>query len=137
MIPTRTFHARIQAGNWILIFMLLIVSVYFIWIKVGVLIAVSLILSILVIERSIHTEYRISRDSLVVHRGRLSKDIVVPMSDIRSLTKTYRLKIGDRMFSPYVIVEYGNRKTVVVFPDNINGFIKQVKDIKEKRDEGC
>lgn len=137
MIPTRTFHARLQAGNWILIFMLLIVCVYSIWIKTGLLIAVSLILTLLVIERSIHTEYRVSRDSLVVHRGRLSKDVVIPMSDIRSMVKTCRFKAGSRMFSPYIIVEYGNMKNIAVFPDNIDGFISLVQDIKEKRNGRC
>ena len=117
--------------------MLLIVCVYSIWIKTGLLIAVSLILTLLVIERSIHTEYRVSRDSLVVHRGRLSKDVVIPMSDIRSMVKTCRFKAGGRMFSPYIIVEYGNMKNIAVFPDNIDGFISVVQDIKEKRDGRC
>ncbi len=117
--------------------MLLIVCVYSIWIKTGLLIAVSLILTLLVIERSIHTEYRVSRDSLVVHRGRLSKDVVIPMSDIRSMVKTCRFKAGSRMFSPYIIVEYGNMKNIAVFPDNIDGFISLVQDIKEKRNGRC
>lgn len=136
MVPTRTFHARIQVGNWILIFMLLIVSVYFIWIKIGLLIAVSLLLSLLVIERSIRTEYRLCHDSLVIHRGRLSKDIVIPMADIRSLTKTYHFKIGDRLFSSYVIVGCADKRNIVAFPDNIDGFIKQIQEIKAKRDGG-
>lgn len=133
MTPTRTFHAQIQVGNWILIFMLLILSVYFIWIKSGVLIALSLLLSILVIERSIHTEYRVSYDSLVVHRGRLSKDIVIPMADIRSIIKTHRFSICGRQIAPYVVVEYTDRKSIVAFPDNIDGFIRQIQEIKSRR----
>ena len=125
MIPTRTFQAKIRIGNWILIFMLLIVSVYFIWVKSGIFIAVSLLLLLLVIERSIHTEYRLTEDAFVLHRGRLSKDIVIPWSEVDAIQHFPHNIFFGAYEVYYTIIWYSGDKNLSVFPNNEDLFYEQ------------
>ena len=54
MFSTRTYRVRIQVSNWILIAVLSALTIYLIWEGNGLLIAGSLLLLLIVIERSIH-----------------------------------------------------------------------------------
>ena len=56
MFSTRTYRARVQVGNWVLIAILSALTIYLIWDGNGLLIAGSLLLLLLIIERTIHTE---------------------------------------------------------------------------------
>jgi len=124
------FQAKIQIGNWILIAILLATTIYFIWIKSGILIGVSLVLLILIIERSIHTEYRLNKEELVIHKGRLSKDLVIGIKDIKRVERIRKFRIGNKALMSYLLIIYGDEKNAAILPDNEKEFINQLMKIK-------
>jgi len=131
MILTRTYQARILVGNWILIVALLASVLYFFWLTNGLLIALSLVILMVVIERTIHTEYRLSSQSLLIHRGRLSADLIIPMTDILRVERIRRFRIGRRAWLTYLVIVYENEKTVAIMPRHEDDFISQLMTIKQ------
>ena len=131
MFSTRTYRARVQVGNWMLIAILSALTLYLIWEGNGLLIALSLLLLLLVIERTIHTEYTLNKESLTVYNGKLSKRQVIPMDSIKRIERIRRIRIGNRAFITYLIVVYGENKTIAVMPKEEDAFIGQIMEIKK------
>lgn len=131
MFSTRTYRARVQVGNWVLIAILSALTIYLIWDGNGLLIAVSLLLLLLIIERTIHTEYQLSEESLTVNNGKLSKRLVVPMDSIKRIERIRRIRIGKNALITYLLIVYGENRTVAVMPKEEEAFIKQIMDIKK------
>lgn len=131
MFSTRTYHARVQVGNWVLIAILSALTIYLIWDGNGLLIAGSLLLLLLIIERTIHTEYQLSEESLTVNNGKLSKRLVVPMDSIKRIERIRRIRIGKNALITYLLIVYGEDRTVAVMPKEEEAFIKQIMDIKK------
>ncbi len=131
MFPTRTYRARLQITNWILIILLSVLTVYLIWEGNGLLIAASLVFLLIVIERSIHTEYKLSQTELTISNGKLSKIVVVPVSDIKRIERIRKVRIGHKALITYLIVVYGDEKTVSVIPQHEEDFINQIMKIKQ------
>lgn len=131
MFSTRTYHARVQVGNWVLIAILSALTIYLIWDGNGLLIAGSLLLLLLIIERTIHTEYQLSEESLTVNNGKLSKRLVVPMDSIKRIERIRRIRIGKNALITYLLIVYGENRTVAVMPKEEEAFIKQIMDIKK------
>lgn len=131
MFSTRTYHARVQVGNWVLIAILSALTIYLIWDGNGLLIAGSLLLLLLIIERTIHTEYQLSEESLTVNNGKLSKRLVVPMDSIKRIERIRRIRIGKKALITYLLIVYGEDRTVAVMPKEEEAFIKQIMDIKK------
>ena len=131
MFSTRTYHARVQVGNWVLIAILSALTIYLIWDGNGLLIAGSLLLLLLIIERTIHTEYQLSEESLTVNNGKLSKRLVVPMDSIKRIERIRRIRIGENALITYLLIVYGENRTVAVMPKEEEAFIKQIMDIKK------
>lgn len=131
MFSTRTYRARVQVGNWVLIAILSALTIYLIWDGNGLLIAGSLLLLLLIIERTIHTEYQLSEESLTVNNGKLSKRLVVPMDSIKHIERIRRIRIGKNALITYLLIVYGEDRTVAVMPKEEEAFIKQIMDIKK------
>lgn len=131
MFSTRTYHARVQVGNWVLIAILSALTIYLIWDGNGLLIAGSLLLLLLIIERTIHTEYQLSEESLTLNNGKLSKRLVVPMNSIKRIERIRRIRIGKNALITYLLIVYGENRTVAVMPKEEEAFIKQIMDIKK------
>ena len=131
MFSTRTYRARVQVGNWVLIAILSALTIYLIWDGNGLLIAGSLLLLLLIIERTIHTEYQLSEESLTVNNGKLSKRLVVPMDSIKRIERIRRIRIGKNALITYLLIVYGEDRTVAVMPKEEEAFIKQIMDIKK------
>lgn len=131
MFSTRTYRARVQVGNWVLIAILSALTIYLIWDGNGLLIAGSLLLLLLIIERTIHTEYQLSEESLTVNNGKLSKRLVVPMDSIKRIERIRRIRIGKKALITYLLIVYGEDRTVAVMPKEEEAFIKQIMDIKK------
>src|SRR5574344_1454350 len=110
MTLTRTFQARIQISNWILIIALVAITIYFIWEKNGILITLSLLFLLLIIERGIHTEYRLNNESLTIHKGRLSKDIIIPIEQIKRIERIRKFRTGKKALITYLVVVYSDEK---------------------------
>lgn len=131
MFSTRTYRARVQVGNWVLIAILSALTIYLIWDGNGLLIAGSLLLLLLIIERTIHTEYQLSEESLTVNNGKLSKRLVVPMDSIKRIERIRRIRIGKNALITYLLIVYGEDRTVAVMPKEEEAFVKQIMDIKK------
>lgn len=131
MFSTRTYRARVQVGNWVLIAILSALTIYLIWDGNGLLIAGSLLLLLLIIERTIHTEYQLSEESLTVNNGKLSKRLVVPMDSIKRIERIRRIRIGKNALITYLLIVYSEDRTVTVMPKEEEAFIKQIMDIKK------
>ena len=131
MFPTRTYRARLQITNWILIILLSALTIYLIWEGNGLLIAASLVFLLIVIERSIHTEYKLSQDELTISNGKLSKTVVIPVSDIKRIERIRKVRIGRKALITYLIIVYGDEKSVSVIPQHEEDFINQIMKIKQ------
>lgn len=128
---TYTFRARIQPSNWILIALLLVATIFFMWQGSGVLCLFPLLLLLLVIERTIHTEYRLSHESLIVTHGRLSRDIVIPVSSIERVEMIRRLRIGKKALITYLLVVCEGERSFAVIPQNEDEFISRLSIIRK------
>ncbi|MBO4564331.1 MAG: PH domain-containing protein [Bacteroidaceae bacterium] len=106
-------------------------TVYLIWEGNGLLIAASLLFLLIVIERSIHTEYKLSQDELTISNGKLSRTVVIPVSDIKRIERIRRVRIGHKALITYLVIVYGDEKTVSVIPQHEEDFINQLMKIKQ------
>lgn len=131
MFPTHTYRARLQITNWILIILLSALTVYLIWEGNGLLIAASLLFLLIVIERSIHTEYKLSKDELTISNGKLSRTVVIPVNQIKRIERIRRVRIGHKALITYLVIVYGDEKTVSVIPQHEEDFINQLMKIKQ------
>ena len=131
MFPTRTYRARLQTGNWILIILISALTIYLIWEGNGLLIAASLVFLLIIIERSVHTEYKLSQTELSIDNGKLSKTISIPISDIKRIERIRKFRIGHKAIFSYLIIVYGDEKTVSVIPQHEEDFINQIMKIRQ------
>lgn len=131
MFSTRTYRVRVQVGNWMLIAVLSALTIYLFWEGNGLLIAGALLLLLVIIERTIHTEYQLSKESLTVNHGKLSKRQVIPMNSIKRIERIRRIRIGKKALITYLLIVYGEDKTVAVMPKDEEAFIKQLMEIKK------
>ena len=79
---TRTFHNAPGVLFALSATMLIVASGYFLWVKMAVPALVLILIAILHIERTIHTEYVIDDSSLTISRGRLSRTMQIPLEQI-------------------------------------------------------
>ena len=131
MFPIRTYRARLQTGNWILIILISALTIYLIWEGNGLLIAASLVFLLIIIERSVHTEYKLSQTELSIDNGKLSKTISIPISDIKRIERIRKFRIGHKAIFSYLIIVYGDEKTVSVIPQHEEDFINQIMKIRQ------
>lgn len=131
MFPTHTYRARLQAGNWILIVLISALTIYLIWEGNGLLIAASLVFLLIIIERSVHTEYKLSQNELIIDNGKLSKTISIPISDIKRIERIRKFRIGHKAIISYLIIVYGDEKNVSVIPQHEEDFINQIMKIRQ------
>ena len=131
MFPTHTYRAKLQIGNWVLIILLTALTIYLIWNGNGLLIAASLVFLLVVIERSIHTEYKLTQNDLTIYNGKLSKTVVIPVCDIKRVERIRKLRFGHKAMISYLIITYGDDKTVSVIPQQEEDFIQQILKIRQ------
>lgn len=131
----RIFHARIP---WYVVFFLIMLTFVLIsalWVK-HVLsgIAITLFL-IITIERIIHTTYTITTDEkLVVSRGRFSPRVVISLSNITRIEKFRSMNFGKLHLLEYVVVYYGDNKSVTVHPVKESEFVERIKRVRKKEE---
>lgn len=77
-------------------------------------------LTVVLIERLLHTEYVFAGDRLTVSQGRFSRKVDIRVREITRLT------VVKRLFVTYVLIEYGAGKSLSVEPDNIDEFVNEV-----------
>lgn len=100
------------------------------WEKLPILFAFAILLLLVVIERSIHTEYKLTKDTLTIHNGRLSKDRVILVKDIKRVERLKKFRFGRKALITYLVIVYGDNKSVGIIPQSEEDFIKQLLKIK-------
>lgn len=78
-------------------------------------------LSIVIIDRILHTEYVFSGGMLTVSRGRFARKTVVKIDEIT------RVRLMQRLFARYVLIEYGAGHSLSAQPDNAEAFIEEIR----------
>lgn len=123
----RTFHYRVSFVNYLAIFTVAAAALFFFWNRstVGTLVAFLLAMAvILMVERIIHTVYVFTSDGLIViDKGRFSRSLSVPVSDIINVRTVRQPLLPVR----FVIIEYGAGHVVTVQPVNEEAFVDEIK----------
>lgn len=115
----RIFHARVPWYTPFFLFLLTGITVWSFWERQGVLTAIALLMMVFLIERTIHTTYTVTSDRrLIIHRGRFSKDITIPLADIRSIEHIRSARIGSVCLKRYLLVHYGDGQCLSLIPSN-------------------
>lgn len=78
-------------------------------------------LTVVIIDRILHTEYAFSSDTLTVSRGRFARKTVVKLVEIT------RVRQVRQLFAGYVLIEYGAGHTLSAQPDNADAFIEEIR----------
>jgi hypothetical protein len=124
---TRTFHHKFTLGSKCGVILFISLAIYLFWIKSAITGCVFIALSVLVIERVLHSEYVFSDDTLTVYRGRFAKSKTIRLNQIRScrpITTTFGL-------SHYLLLEYGEEQYVAVEPEQEASFIKYLQAARQ------
>ena len=128
--PTRSFAARIGVGSIVLIVLLVVATIYMMWHGGGVAIGGGLLLTMLVVERTIHTEYRLEGGRLVVHSGRFARDRVVELDKIVRIERISRMRIGGRAWFSYLLLVLNDGGAVAVRPRDEEDFVEAMRKMK-------
>ncbi len=128
----RTFHKRFTLLARIGVVVFALLAGYFFWVKVAVVGILVAIVIVGMIERILHTTYTfrrvkpIDRDEemeyLIVNEGRFSANRNVPLCDVTGVRRA-RTSFG---LDECVVIEYGYRNMVVVQPDNMEAFEREL-----------
>ena len=107
---TRSFHHRTTVGAVCGILLFLLLALYAFWIKNAVVGLVMAFLLIVLVERTLHSEYIISDGKLIINNGKLARAKTIniqeihdckPMTSVFGLVRYLLLTYGasDRMIS--------------------------------------
>ena len=119
----RTFRRRISPVAAVMPMITALLALAFFWKKNVSTLAAGICLvalTVVLIERLLHTEYAFTGDRLTVSQGRFSRKVDISVREITRLT------VVKRLFVTYVLIAYGAGRSLSVEPDNIDEFIKEV-----------
>ena len=121
----RIFHARVPWYTLFFLILLLMLTVWAYWERLGLVAMCSLLLMVCLIERTIHTTYTVTTNGqLRIHHGRFSKDIIIPLNEIRQIERLRSARFGNFCLKRYLLIHYGKDKFVSLIPDNEDELIK-------------
>lgn len=120
---------------------LLSVAVYLIWETAsltkqgsGILIAVDLLLMVIIVERIIHTTYTVTHDNkLVIHKGRFSKDIILPLDNIDRVDRINSMRIGGKALRSTLAIVMSDKSEHYIYPRNEEEFVQYLIKRKTKQ----
>ena len=122
----RTFHNAPGMLFALSATMLIAAGGYFLWVKMPVPALVLILLAILHIERTIHTEYAIDDSSLTISHGRLSRTMQIPLEQIATANvfrPTPLLLLIPR--TPIVVIVLRAKpRPILITPANPDDFVK-------------
>lgn len=130
MMMSRLFHARIRWQSWLYLMLILFVAVYAAWNQHPLWMTVSFIGLVLVIERIVHTSYRITDTHLIVHTTRFRADTVIPIADIARIDRVRGLRVLGRDFNSALLIVYQScqgvgqpMRELALMPQNETDFV--------------
>ena len=128
----RIFHARVP---WYTLFFLILlagITIWAYWERLGLLAATALLLMVILIERTIHTTYTITTDGLLrIHRGRFAKDMIIRLAEIHRIEYIHSARIGSIYMKRYLLIHYGDNKTLSLIPSHEEEFVKCIKHYRK------
>ena len=133
----RIFHARVPWHTFFLLLLLVIIALWSYWERSGILAALSLLLMVVLVERSIHTSYTVTTDGmLLISRGRFSKMFSIPLLDIHRIEQVRRVRLGSFCLNSYLLVYYGSstgeEKVVSLIPSNEEELVTYIQKLRKK-----
>ena len=125
---TRSFHHRTTVGAVCGILLFLLLALYAFWIKNAVVGLVMAFLLIVLVERTLHSEYIISDGKLIINNGKLARAKTINIQEIhdcKPMTSVFGLV-------RYLLLTYGaSDRMISVQPQNEAAFITTLQ--KEMR----
>jgi hypothetical protein len=131
----RLFHSRITWHAFLGTFITGFAALFLFWQRQGMSVllgVVAVALTVVQVERIIHTTYTLTKDGwLVIYRGRFSRTRRIRVGDI------WRMQKCSRFFGliDYVLLEYGHHHYVVVMPENEGAFLWEVEKMQLQKPE--
>lgn len=117
----RSFEHRVSKAEIAGAVVLALVALWFLWHPTTLNIiagGVFTMITILVIDRLLHTSYIITEDMLTIEKGRFGGKKTICLGDIENIEKVKTL------FSHYVLVEYSGSKHAAISTINEDALIK-------------
>lgn len=125
---TRSFHHRTTVGAMCGILLFLLLALYAFWIKNAVVGLIMAFLLIVLVERTLHSEYIISDGKLIINNGKLARAKTINIQEIhdcKPMTSVFGLV-------RYLLLTYGaSDRMISVQPQNEAAFITTLQ--KEMR----
>lgn len=125
---TRSFHHRTTVGSVCGILLFLLLALYAFWIKNAVVGLIMAFLLIVLVERTLHSEYIISDGKLIINNGKLARAKTINIQEIhdcKPMTSVFGLV-------RYLLLTYGaSDRMISVQPQNEAAFITTLQ--KEMR----
>lgn len=125
---TRSFHHRTTVGAVCGILLFLLLALYAFWIKNAVVGLIMAFLLIVLVERTLHSEYIISDGKLIINNGKLARAKTINIQEIhdcKPMTSVFGLV-------RYLFLTYGaSDRMISVQPQNEAAFITTLQ--KEMR----
>lgn len=125
---TRSFHHRTTVGAVCGILLFLLLALYAFWIKNAVMGLIMAFLLIVLVERTLHSEYIISDGKLIINNGKLARAKTINIQEIhdcKPMTSVFGLV-------RYLLLTYGaSDRMISVQPQNEAAFITTLQ--KEMR----
>lgn len=116
----RTFQHRFTPGAKCALILFSALALYFFWTKT-IVPAVFLVLVVIALtERVLHSGYVLTRDELIIIRGRFLRRKTILLSTItscRPMTNTFG-------WVHYLLLEYGDQRLIALEPVNEREFLK-------------
>lgn len=133
----RIFHARVPWHTFFLLLLLVIITLWFYWERSGILAVLSLLLMVVLVERSIHTTYTVTTDGmLLISRGRFSKPFSIPLLDIHRIEQVRKVRLGSYCLNSYLLLYYasstGEEKVVSLIPSNEEELVTYIQKLRRK-----
>ena len=119
---SRSFRGKTPLTSWVLVGVLMFVAGYSAWERSSILLAVSLLVLVVVIDRIIHTEYTLTGGELQIRRGRFSRVQVVRLTDILKIDEVNGTRIGGKALTTFLMLSLEGGS-----PRDVNGFIEQIQ----------
>ena len=124
---SRSFRGKTPLTSWVLVGVLMFVAGYSAWERSGILLALSLLVLVVVIDRIIHTEYTLTCGELHIHRGRFSRVQTVRLSDIQKIDEVSGTRIGGKPLTTFLMLTLEGGREVIVNPRDEESFIEHIQ----------
>ena len=124
---SRSFRGKTPATSWVLVGVLMFVAGYSAWERSGILMALSLVVLVVVIDRIIHTEYTLTGGELQIHRGRFASIQTVRLSDIQKIDEVSGTRIGGKPLTTFLMLTLEGGREVIVSPRDVQSFIEHIQ----------